>query len=68
MAKKARFDVVLNEKMVDLFDELTKDGESRSEVFKKAMATYKVIKKQEEQGGKTFLESESGVISRLVLP
>jgi len=29
------------------------------------MATYKVIKKQEDQESKTFLKSESGVISRL---
>jgi len=58
MTRKSRFDVILNDKMIDLFEEVTEDGESRNEAFKKAMAIYKIIKQREKQGSKIFLEKD----------
>lgn len=46
MVKKVRFDVILNEKMVEIFDEFDKiDGDFKSEIFRKVMFIYYYIKK-----------------------
>lgn len=59
MAKKARLDVTLNEKMVEIFDELDKiDGDSKSEIFRKAMLTYYYIKKQTSEGSQIQIKSK----------
>ena len=59
MAKKARLDLILNEKMVEIFDELDKmDGGSKRDIFRKAMLTYYFIKKQISEGSKIQIKSE----------
>ena len=59
MAKKARLDLNLNEKMVEIFDELGQmEGGSKSEIFRKAMLTYYFIKTQTSEGSKIQIKSE----------
>jgi len=57
--RKRRLDVILNEKMVEIFDELDKiDGDSKIEIFRKAMLTYYYIKKQTSEGSQFLLKSK----------
>ena len=59
MAKKVRLDVTLNEKMVEIFDELNRiDGDSKREIFRKAMLTYYYIRKQTSEGSKIQIKSK----------
>ena len=59
MTKKRRLDVILNEKMVEIFDELDKiDGDSKSEIFRKAILTYYYIKKQTSERSQFLLMSK----------
>lgn len=51
MMETSRFDVILNEEMTRLFDNLAEqDGVSRVEIFKRAMATYALLKEQQRSG------------------
>lgn len=51
MMETSRFDVILNEEMTRLFDNLAEqDGVSRVEIFKRAMATYALLKEQQRAG------------------
>lgn len=69
MAKKARFDVVLNAKMLEVFNEIKEiEGGSKSEIFDKAMLTYYYIKKQTSEGSQILVkEKNSQEIKNLVL-
>lgn len=58
MSKSSRFDVVLNEKMTELFDSLAKEENlSRTEIFKRAIATYHLLKQQTKSGAKVFIKT-----------
>jgi hypothetical protein len=59
MTRKNRLDVTLNEKAIEIFEELEKlDNDSRCEVFRKAMITYHFLRKQIAIGSKIFIEEE----------
>lgn len=57
MTQRGRFDVTFNEKMSEIFDELNKiDGDSRTEIFRKAMLNYYYIKTQTPERGRFYLD------------
>ena len=54
-----RFDVQLNEALAQDFDALaTSAGVSRADIFKRAMAVYKLLKDENAKGAKIILKEE----------
>lgn len=56
---RMRFDVVLNEQLARDFDELAdKEGVSRADIFKRAMAAYKLLKDESAKGARIIVQEE----------
>lgn len=62
-----RFEVRLNERLAEDFDAIaTANGLSRAEVFRRAIALYKLAKETEQQNGHIILRSPEGRERELV--
>ena len=62
-----RFEVRLNERLAQDFDAIaTASGLSRAEVFRRAIALYKLAKEAERQNGHVILRSSEGSERELV--
>lgn len=56
---RTRFDVVLNEQLARDFDELARnEGVSRADIFKRAMAAYKLLKDESARGARIIVQEE----------
>lgn len=67
MPPRTRFDVTLNTRFAEDFDELAEtEGVSRAELFKRAIAAYKVLK-QVEKNGAQILIREPGQLDRQLI-
>ena len=68
MGRTSRLDITLNDKLTELFDDLAKeDNISRTEVLKRAMATYRILKEQQKQKKKIVFRSDDGSADRELL-
>jgi metal-responsive CopG/Arc/MetJ family transcriptional regulator len=67
MSARTRFDVILNERLARDFDLLAEsEGVNRAEIFKRALAAYKVLKQEEDKGAKIIIR-ESGQMDRQLI-
>ena len=56
---RTRFDVVLNEQLARDFDELARSEHvSRADIFKRAMAAYKLLKDESARGARIIVREE----------
>jgi metal-responsive CopG/Arc/MetJ family transcriptional regulator len=56
---RTRFDVVLNEQLARDFDELARrEHVSRADIFKRAMAAYKLLKEESARGARIIVQEE----------
>ena len=64
---ESRFEVRLNQRLADDFDQVARSsGLSRAEVFRRAIALYKIVKQEEVQQGYVILRSRDGAERELV--
>ena len=62
-----RFEVRLNQRLAEDFDAIASDaGLSRAEVFRRAIALYKLAKEAELEKGSVILRSSEGAERQLV--
>ena len=62
-----RFEVRLNQRLAQDFDTIaSENGLSRAEVFRRAIALYKLAKETERQSGHVILRSQEGSERELV--
>lgn len=67
MTPRTRFDVTLNDRLARDFEEIANDeGVSRAEIFKRAIAAYKVLKQEENDGAQIFIR-KSGEMDRQLI-
>ena len=56
-----RLDITMNQEMTAVLDEITEeDGIPRHEVIVKAVAYYRILRHQRNQGNKVLLSDENG--------
>jgi metal-responsive CopG/Arc/MetJ family transcriptional regulator len=68
MSPRTRFEVTLNERFAQDFDAMaTEEGVSRTELFKRAMAAYRVLKTEQDHGAKVIIKKEGNAERELVL-
>lgn len=64
---RTRFDVTLNEKLAKDFEELAlSEGVSRAEIFKRAMAAYKIIKQIQNSDAKIVVQRDGQLDRELI--
>ena len=67
MSVRTRFDVTLNERLAQDFDSLARsEGVNRAEIFKRALAAYKVLKQEEDKGAQIIIR-ENGQMDRQLI-
>ena len=67
MSARTRFDVTLNERLAQDFDSLARSEDvSRAEIFKRALAAYKVLKQEEDKGAQIIIR-ENGQMDRQLI-
>ncbi len=60
MAKNSRLDIILNDKMTEVFDVIAKEENiSRAEVVRRAIATYRVLRDQTKRLDKKVMIEDS---------
>jgi len=64
---RTRFDVTLNERLAQDFDSLARtEGVNRAEIFKRALAAYKVLKQEENKGSQILIREDGQMDRRLI--
>ena len=63
-----RFEVQMDESTAREFDELMKDlrTESKAEVIRRAMQTFKALRDQQKDGGEVLIRPKNGKEQRLI--
>ena len=61
MTRCSRLDIIMNQEMTAVLDEITKEDRiPRHEVIVKAVAYYRILRDQRDQGKKVLLSDENG--------
>ncbi|MFM7304313.1 MAG: ribbon-helix-helix domain-containing protein [Alphaproteobacteria bacterium] len=67
MPASTRFDITMNERLAEDFDELAKsEGLSRAEIFKRAFATYRALKQEADKGAQIIIKEEGKMDRQLI--
>ena len=63
-----RFDVQMSESTAREFEELVEDlgAESKAEVFRRALQTFKALRDQQKNGGKVVIRPKNGEEQQLI--